>query len=78
MRLADDDKLDEALYDLLVQKRVQNMLVSGLILCEKTAQLHKLVHEGDSEPPFQASVRNLMAAKHFTSLKQLTLDSFLV
>ena len=74
MCLADDYKLDEADYVWFVQKRTQDMPVSELILCVKAAQLHTLLHEGGSEPPFQASVRNLEAAKRFANLKQLTLD----
>ena len=31
------------------------MPVSGPVLCEKAAQLHKLLHDGESVPPFQAS-----------------------
>ena len=55
MRLADDDKLDEAVCLWVVQKRTQNMPVSGPILCEKAVQLHALLHKDDSEPPFQVS-----------------------
>ena len=77
MRLIDDDKLDKAVYAWFVQKRTRDMPVSELILCVKVAQLHALLNEGDSEPSFQASVRNLVAAKRFTNLKQLTLDFFL-
>ena len=55
MHLADDDKLDEAVYLWFVQKRTQDMPVSGSILCEKAAQLHALLHQSDSEPSFQAS-----------------------
>ena len=74
MRLADDDKLDEAVYVWFVQKRTWDMPVSGPILYVKTAQLHALLHEGDSEPSFQSSVWNVAAAKPFTNLKQLALD----
>ena len=55
MRLADDGKLDEAVYLWFVQKRTQDMPVSGPILCEKAAQLHALLYKDDPEPPFQAS-----------------------
>ena len=55
MRLADDDKLDEAVYLWFVQKRSKDMPVSGPILCEKATQLYVKLYEGDSESPFQAS-----------------------
>ena len=55
MRLADDDKLDEVVNLWCVQKRTQDMPISVPILCEKAAQLHALLHKGDSEPPFQPS-----------------------
>ena len=73
MRLADEDKLEEAVHVWFVQKKTQNMPVSGPILHEKPAQLHVLLHEGNSEPPFQVSVRNFAAAKCLANLKQLTL-----
>ena len=31
------------------------MPISGPVLCEKAVQLHKMLHEGESLPPFQAS-----------------------
>ena len=77
MRLADDDKLDEAASVWFVQKRTQDIPVSGPILCVRAAELHAMLHEGDSEPSFRASVQNLVAAKRFTDSKQLTLDFFL-
>ena len=43
MSLADNDKLDEAVYVWFVQKRTQDMPVSGPILCVKAAQLHALL-----------------------------------
>ena len=46
-------KLDQAAYTWFVQMRTENMLLSWLILCEKAAKLHMLLH--DSELPFQAS-----------------------
>ena len=55
MRLAYDDRLDEAVYLWFTQKRSQDMPVSGPVLCEKAAQLHEQLHEGESVPPFQAS-----------------------
>ena len=51
MRMAADDKLDEALYLWFVQKRSQSMPVSGPVLCEKATQLHTKIH-GDSAPEF--------------------------
>ena len=38
MQTAEDDKLDEALYQWFIQKRSQNMTVSGPVLCEKAVQ----------------------------------------
>ena len=55
MRLAYDDRLDEAVYLWFTQKRSQDIPVSGPVLCEKAAQLHEQLHEGESMPPFQAS-----------------------
>jgi len=55
MRLANDDKLDEAVHQWFVQKCSQNMPVSGPVFCEKAVQLHKQLHKGDAIPPFQAS-----------------------
>ena len=40
MQLADDDKLDKAVYLWFTQKRSQDMLAR-----EKAAQLHELLHE---------------------------------
>ena len=54
------------------------MLINEPILCEKTAYIHVLLRKGDSEPSFRPGVQNLAAAKRLTSLKQLTLGSFLV
>ena len=50
--MTDDDEIDEAVHLWFVQKRTQDMPVSGPILCEKAAELHALLHKGDSEPPF--------------------------
>ena len=47
MRLAKDDSLDEALYLWFIQKRSQDMPVSGPILCEKATQLHAMLHKDD-------------------------------
>ena len=55
MRLSDDDKLDEAVYQWFVQKRSQDIPVSGPVLCEKAVQLRKQLHEGSTVPSFQAS-----------------------
>ena len=55
MRLTDDDTLDQALYLWFVQKRSQNLPVSGPILCEKARLMHVQIHDGESVPPFQAS-----------------------
>ncbi len=58
MRLAEDEKLDEALYLWFLQKRAQDMPVSGPMLCEKASQFSVELHEDDSNDsgaPFQAS-----------------------
>ena len=52
VRLANNDKLDEAVCPWFVQKGLKEWPVSRLVLCEKAAQLHVLLHKGDSEPPF--------------------------
>ena len=54
MRMADDDKLDEALFLWFVQKRSQGMPISGPLLCEKAIQLNSKLY-GESAPPFKAS-----------------------
>ena len=53
MRLSDDDKLNEAVYQWFVQKQSQDMPVSGPVLCEKAVQLHKQLHEGSTVPFFR-------------------------
>jgi len=52
MRLADDDILDKAIYLWFVQKRSQNLPVSGPVLCEKVKLMHAQIHNGESAPPF--------------------------
>ena len=42
MRLVNDDKLDDALYQWFVQQRSLDMLVSGLVLCENTNSFTRL------------------------------------
>ena len=73
MRLAYDDKVDEAVNVGLSKRGLKTCPFSRPILCVKVTQLY----ESNSEPPFQAIVRNLAGAKCFTSLKQLTLDFLL-
>ena len=57
MRIAEDNKLDEALYLWFIQRRSQGMPISGPILCEKALQLYNKLHEGEGESvsPFTAS-----------------------
>ena len=74
MHLANDDKLDEAVYQWFVQKRSQNMPVNGPVLCEKAVQLHKLLHEGDAVPPFQASRGWLWQFCDHHGIRQLSLQ----
>ena len=74
MRICDDDKLDEAVYLWFVQKRSQDMPVSGPILCEKASELHSQLHEGESVPPFQASRGWLWRFCQRHGIRQLSLQ----
>ena len=53
------------------------MPVSGSILCKKATQLHALVHNGDSEPPFQLFIHThtvgweIFAVNKFSQFSQL-------
>ena len=44
----DDLKFDEAVHLWFAQKETQDMPIMGPISCEKHAQLHPLLLEGDS------------------------------
>ena len=56
MRLAKDEKLDQALYLWFAQKRGIGMPISGTILCEKAKQFNKQLHAQEATPPsFTAS-----------------------
>ena len=55
MRLADDEKLDEAVYLWFVQKRSLSIPVTGVVLSEKATQFHEQLHPEASEKPFKAS-----------------------
>ena len=56
MRLAKDEKLEEALYIWFVQKRSQGTPVSGPLLCEKATQFHEQMHREEAGVvPFKAS-----------------------
>ena len=48
MRLAKEDKLEEALYLWFIQKRSQGTAISGPLLAEKASELHQKM-ELDSE-----------------------------
>ena len=76
MRMADDEKLDEAVYLWFVQKRSQDFPVSGPILCEKAVQLHAQLHQGDSEAEllFQASRGWLWRFCQRHGIRQLSLQ----
>ncbi len=41
MKLGDDEKLDQAVYIWFKQKRMEGVIVSGQILCEKALDLSK-------------------------------------
>ena len=77
MRLAKDDRLDEALYLWFIQKRSQDMPVSGPILCEKATQLHEMLHKDDEstlEAPFNASRGWLWRFCQRHGIRQLSLQ----
>ena len=74
LRLAYNDRLDDAVYLWFTQKRSQDMLVSGPVLCEKAAQLHEQLHEGESVPPFQASRGWLWHFGQRHGIRQLSLQ----
>ena len=74
MRLADDDKLDQALFLWFVQKRSQNLPVSGPVLCEKAAIMHAQIHAGESVPPFQGGRGWLWRFCNRDGVRQLSLQ----
>ena len=74
MRLADDDKLDQALFLWFVQKRSQNLPISGPVLCEKAAIMHAQIHAGESVPPFQGSRSWLWRFCNRHGVRQLSLQ----
>ena len=77
MHLADDENLDEAVYLWFVQRRSQDMPVSGSILCEKATQLQAQLHQGgseDSKAPFQASRGWLWRFCQHHGIRQLSLQ----
>ena len=55
MRLANDEKLDEAVYLWFIQKRSLGIPVSGVVLSEKATQFHEQLHPEESEKSFKAS-----------------------
>ena len=55
MRLADDEKLDEAVYLWYVQKRSQGIPITGPILREKARLFHQQLHDDNSSSSFEAS-----------------------
>ena len=76
MRLANDDELDQALYLWFVQKRSQNIPVSGPLLTEKALQLHALLHESNMESvtEFKASKGWLWRFCNRHAIRQLSLQ----
>ena len=44
MRLADDERLDEAVYLWFIQKRSLGIPVTGVVLSEKATQFHEQLH----------------------------------
>ena len=55
MRLADDEKVDEAVYLWYVQKRSQGIPITGPILREKAQLFYQQLHGNSSSLTFQAS-----------------------
>ena len=47
--LADDEKLDEAVYLWFIQKRSLGIPVSGVVLSKKAMQFHEQLHPEESE-----------------------------
>ena len=77
MRLADDEKLDKAVHLWFIQKRSQDMPISGPVLCEKATQLHAQLHDGDPdnlESSFQASRGWLWRFCQRHGIRQLSLQ----
>ena len=74
MRLADDEELDKAVYLWFIQKRSQDMPISGPVLCEKATQLHALLHVGAPESSFQASRGWLWRFCQRHGIRQLSLQ----
>ena len=73
MRMAADDKLDDAPYLWFVQKRSQGMPISGPVLCEKAIQLHSKIH-GDFAPEFKASKEWLWRFCNRHGMRQLSIQ----
>ena len=55
MRLADDEKVDEAVYLWYIQKRSQGIPITGPILREKAQLFYQQLHGDSSSSTFQAS-----------------------
>ena len=55
MHLADDEKVDEAVYLWYVQKRSQGIPITGPILREKAQLFYQQLHGDSSSSTFQAS-----------------------
>ena len=74
MQIADDDKLDEALFLWFMHKRSQSLLVSGPVLCERAMEKHVQIQVGESMPPFQASRGWLWHFCNRHGIRQLSLQ----
>ena len=77
MRMAADDKLDEALNLWFVQKRSQGMPVRGPVLSEKATQLNSKIH-ADSAPEFKASKGWLWRFCNRHGMQQLSIQGEVV
>lgn len=55
MRLADDEKVDEAVYLWYVQKRSEGIPITGPILREKAQLFHQQLHGDNYSSTFKAS-----------------------
>ena len=76
MHLVNDDELDQAFFLWFVQKRSQNIPVSGPLLTKKALQLHALLHVNDMEsaPEFKASQGWLWRFCNRHAIRQLSLQ----
>ncbi len=68
MCMADDDKLDEALFLWFVQKRSQEMPISGPLLCEKAVLLNSGLSHAFSNTCLMACVEGPLITLSATNI----------